>query len=199
MALWTAQAYETTGGLAVGDPAVALGRPLSARLGPDLLGGVFDGLLRPLADAPVWLVPRSDRPDIATLWDWRPHASAGVEVTAGSVLGTLPEVSGIEYRVLVPPGVQGVIEHVADPGRYRGDDVLATVAGTEVHLAESWPVRRPRPVDERLATTEPLLTGQRVLDTLFPVARGGSASVPGGFGTGKTMLLQQVAKWCTPT
>ncbi|WP_372735437.1 V-type ATP synthase subunit A [Nocardioides sp.] len=193
----TAQAYETTAGLAVGDPAVALGRPLSARLGPDLLGGVFDGLLRPLSDAPVWLTPRSDHPGVDTLWAWQPSVAPGAEVHEGSVLGIVPEVSGIEYRILVPPGVHGVVEGLAGPGRYRGDDVLATVSGTEVHLAESWPVRLPRPVGERLDTVEPLLTGQRVLDALFPVAQGGSASVPGGFGTGKTMLLQQVAKWCT--
>lgn len=195
----TVQAYETTSGLVVGDPAVALGQPLSARLGPDLLGGVFDGLLRPLGDAPTWLAPRPAHPatDTVTTWSWQPTVAEHDPVTEGTVLGILPEVQGVEYRVLVPPGARGPVEGLAPAGRYAGDDVLATVAGTEVSLTQEWPVRRPRPVRERLDTVDPLLTGQRVLDALFPLARGGSASVPGGFGTGKTMLLQQVAKWCT--
>lgn len=193
----TVQAYETTGGLAVGDPVAALGRPLSARLGPDLLGGAFDGLLRPLADAPTWLPPQPDRPPAANRWAWLPAVAAGDAVTEGEVLGTLPGVRGVEYRILVPPGVRGRVDHLAPAGRYGGDDLVASVAGTPVQVTQTWPVRRPRPVRERLDAGDPLLTGQRVLDALFPLARGGSASVPGGFGTGKTMLLQQVAKWCT--
>ena len=194
----TVQAYETTGGLAVGDPAVSLGRPLSVPLGPHLLGGVFDGLLRPLIDAPTWLPPRPDQPEVAHQWTWQPRVREDDSVTAGAVLGTLPDVRGIEFRVLVPPGVRGRVQRLAPPGGgYGPDDVLATVSGRDVRVTETWPIRRPRPVQERLDSVEPLLTGQRVLDALFPVALGGSASVPGGFGTGKTMLLQQVAKWCT--
>jgi V/A-type H+-transporting ATPase subunit A len=193
----TAQAYESTGGLRVGAPAVALGRPLSARLGPGLLGGVFDGLLRPLGDASTWLPPRPALAADTRRWAWRPRVVEGAMVDEGAVLGTLPEVTGIEYRILVPAGVRGRVEHLAPAGDYTGEDVLAVVSGEAVRLAAEWPIRRPRPVRERLDPVEPLLTGQRVLDALFPIARGGSAAVPGGFGTGKTMLLQQVEKWCT--
>ncbi len=191
------QAYEYTGGLAAGDPATATGRPLSARLGPELLGGVFDGLLRPLTSAPTWLVPSTERTEAATAWAWRPTTSEGATVAEGAVLGTLPGAGGVDYRILVPPGVGGTIDQLADPGDYGPDDTLATVAGTPIRIGTDWPVRRPRPIRRRIDAAEPLLTGQRVLDTVFPVARGSSAAVPGGFGTGKTMLLQQVAKWCT--
>jgi V/A-type H+-transporting ATPase subunit A len=102
----------------------------------------------------------------------------------------------IEHRVLVPPGLTGSVEAVAPAGRRSAEEAVATVGGTPVRPTQDWPVRRPRPVRERLATTEPLVTGQRVLDAVFPVALGGTAGVPGGFGTGKTMLLQQIAKWC---
>lgn len=192
----TVQAYEYTGGLAAGDPVVALGHPLSARLGPDLLGGVFDGLLRPLSGAPTWLVP-DGRPREATgTWSWQPGVTEGAVVTQGAVLGTLPHGGGPEFRVLVPPGVDGRVEWVAPPGSYGTREPLVVVAGTPVSPTTDWPVRRPRPVRDRLASSEPLLTGQRVLDAVFPLARGGTAGVPGGFGTGKTMLLQQIAKWC---
>ena len=190
------QAYEYTGGLAAGDSVVALGRPLSARLGPGLLGGVFDGLLRPLTSAPTWLTPGSQREDTAAEWRWQPGVVEGAEVSAGAVLGVVPDAGGVEYRVLVPPGVGGRVEQLAGAGAYGADAVVATVAGTPVGMSALWPVRRPRPVRERVAAAEPLLTGQRVIDAVFPLARGSSAAVPGGFGTGKTMLLQQIAKWC---
>ncbi len=193
----TVQAYEYTGGLATGHPAVSLGHPLSARLGPDLLGGVFDGLLRPLSTAPTWLVPDTDRRDSTARWNWQPSVAEGAAVSEGGVLGTVPDAGGVEYRVLVPPGVNGTVESLSGPGSYLSQETVATVGGTAVRIATDWPVRRARPVRERVDATEPLLTGQRVLDTVFPVARGSSAAVPGGFGTGKTMLLQQVAKWCT--
>jgi V/A-type H+/Na+-transporting ATPase subunit A len=192
----TVQAYEYTGGLAAGDRVAAVGRPLSARLGPDLLGGVFDGLLRPLTSAPTWLVPDSDRRDTTSRWQWQPSVAVEAVVTEGTVLGTVPGAGSVEYRVLVPPGINGRVGAVAARGTFSPDDTVATVAGTHVRLATDWPVRRPRPTRERVGANEPLLTGQRVLDTVFPVALGSTAAVPGGFGTGKTMLLQQVAKWC---
>ncbi|MFC4783829.1 V-type ATP synthase subunit A [Nocardioides sp. MAHUQ-72] len=191
------QAYEYTGGLAVGDRVTALGRPLSARLGPWLLGGVFDGLLRPLASAPTWLEPDTDQRDTGSQWEWRPAVGVGDEVTPGAVLGTVPGAGSVDYRVLAPPGVGGPVRWLAGPGTYTADEPVADVAGTSVTMGATWPVRRPRPVLSRVATAEPLLTGQRVLDALFPLARGSTAAVPGGFGTGKTMLLQQVAKWCS--
>jgi len=191
------QAYEYTGGLAVGDPVAALGTPLSARLRPELLGGVFDGLLRSLVTAPTWLAPQADRQAASTHWAWRPAVAQGVVVTEGTVLGIVPMAGGVEYRVLVPPGVSGPVEHIVSAGAYNSDEPVATVAGAPVRISVDWPVRRPRPVRERVEAAAPLLTGQRVLDAVFPLARGGSAAVPGGFGTGKTMLLQQIAKWCT--
>ena len=190
------QAYEYTGGLAVGDRAAPLGRPLSARLGPWLLGGVFDGLLRPLGSAPTWLVPDADQPQPDSVWEWRPVVAPGEQVTAGQVLGTVPGAGSVEYRVLVPPGVAGPVDWCAKPGEHPSSEPVATVAGRAVGWDVSWPVRRPRPVRRRIPTGEPLLTGQRVLDALYPVARGSSGAVPGGFGTGKTVLLQQIAKWC---
>ncbi len=191
------QAYEYTGGLAVGDSVTALGTPLSARLGPELLGGVFDGLLRPLTTAPTWLTPDAHRQADTATWTWRPSVTEGAEVTEGAILGSILTMSTVEYRVMVPPGVSGRVAHLAAAGEYRSDDTAAVVAGTTVRISASWPVRRPRPVRTRVDAVEPLLTGQRVLDAIFPLARGSSAAVPGGFGTGKTMLLQQIAKWCT--
>ena len=192
----TVQAYDYTGGLAPGAPVAALGRALSARLGPQLLGGVFDGLLRPLTAAPAWLGSDTAWRAPPTRWDWQPSVIHGADVTEGMVLGTVP-ATGVEYRVLVPPGVNGRVDHLAAPGPREPQDVVATVAGVAVRLGTDWPVRRGRPVRRRVDADEPLLTGQRVLDAVFPVARGSSAAVPGGFGTGKTMLLQQIAKWCT--
>ena len=190
------QAYEYTGGLSVGDRVVALGRPLSAHLGPELLGGVFDGLLRPLAGAPAWLTPDAERSGLRREWEWRPSVVKGADIREGGVLGIVPDVGSVEYRVLVPPGTGGEVEEIIGPGCYGPEQTLAVVAGTPVRVSTDWPVRQPRPVRERIAATEPLLTGQRVLDAVFPLARGGSAAVPGGFGTGKTVLLQQIAKWC---
>ncbi|KRE52526.1 V-type ATP synthase subunit A [Phycicoccus sp. Soil748] len=194
----TVQAYEYTGGLAVGEPARALGRPLSARLGPHLLGGVFDGLLRPLLGASTWLTADAGRPAAGTARvQWEPGVAVGAQVSAGTRLGTLPGTGALEHRVLVPPGLTGTVDWVAPAGVRAAAEPLVTVGGEAVRAVEDWPVRRPRPVRARFGASEPLLTGQRVLDAVFPVARGGTVAVPGGFGTGKTMLLQQIAKWCT--
>ncbi|WP_454860831.1 V-type ATP synthase subunit A [Promicromonospora soli] len=190
------QAYEYTGGLAPGAVAVPQGRPLSAELGPWLLGGVFDGLLRPLSSAQRWLGPGAYQRDGGRTWHVRPVVTAGVRVAAGDVLAVAGVPGPLAHRVLVPPDVAGAVEHVVAAGEYPPDATLAVVAGTPITLTESWPVRRPRPARGRSETVEPLHTGQRVLDLLFPVTRGGTAAVPGGFGTGKTVLLQQLAKWC---
>lgn len=192
----TAQAYEYTGGLAPGAVVEPRGEPLAARLGPHLLGGIFDGLLRPLRDAPTWLVPGVREQDATTSWHFVPDVGPGAVLGGGELLGRVPAPRGPEHRVLAPPG-GGVVTDLVPAGGYTGDDVLARVGGVPVSLMSSWPVRRPRPYRERLEAAQPLRTGQRVLDVLFPVALGGTASVPGGFGTGKTVLLQQVAKWCT--
>lgn len=192
----TAQAYEYTGGLGPGDPAEPLRQPLSARLGPHLIGGVFDGLLRPLATASTWLTPGSYRRDDDRCRHFRPAVTVGDEVVAGQVLGSITDCGPLDYRILVPPTGGGRVESVAAEGDYPADTVVAEVAGVAVAITTSWPVRLARPFRARTAGVEALHTGQRVLDLLFPVAKGGSAAVPGGFGTGKTVMLQQLAKWC---
>jgi V/A-type H+/Na+-transporting ATPase subunit A len=193
----TVQAYEYTGGLAPGQPVRSRGEPLSARLGPHLLGGIFDGLLRPLAGAPAWLEPGYPfRAADGQEWEFTPQAEVGTAVGEGASLGSVTVSGDIAYQVLVPPGVHGTVDKVREAGPAPGDAVIATVSGTDVYLTSSWPVRRPRPYLRWLEATSPLLTGQRVIDVLFPVTKGGSCAVPGGFGTGKTMLLQQITKWC---
>jgi len=194
----TVQAYEYTGGLAPGQPARSRGEPLSARLGPHLLGGIFDGLLRPLSGAPAWLEPGHAFAATATdtEFEFTPLAAVGAAVGEGASLGSVTVAGGIDYRVLVPPGRGGVVEKIREAGMAPADSVIATVSGTEVCLTAAWPVRRPRPYRQRLGADAPLLTGQRVVDVLFPITKGGSCAVPGGFGTGKTVLLQQITKWC---
>lgn len=193
----TVQAYEDTGGLAPGAPVSSLGAPLSARLGPGLLGAVFDGLLRPLSGAGTWLVPGAARGDGgAQHWHFRPSVAVGATVKPGEELGTIGHDTPLPLRIVVPVGAAGVVGYVGEAGGYPADAVVATVAGVDVSLTTRWPVRRPRSYRERLDAAEGLHTGQRVLDLLYPLARGSSAAVPGGFGTGKTMLLQQIAKWC---
>ncbi|MFJ4553665.1 V-type ATP synthase subunit A [Streptomyces sp. NPDC088817] len=192
----TVQAYEYTGGLAPGHPAEPQGRPLSVRLAPDLLGGVFDGLLRPLAGTGDLLTtggPTTGEPGPVD-WSFTPRQSEGTRVAAGDVLGEIG--ASVSLRLLVPPDVTGQVTRIASAGEHSSDAVLAVVDGHEVRMAQSWPVRRPRPVARRLTADVPLNTGQRAVDLLFPVARGSTVAVPGGFGTGKTMLLQQIAKWC---
>jgi V/A-type H+-transporting ATPase subunit A len=197
------QAYEYTGGLRPGDPVRPTGRPLSAPLGPHLLGSVVDGLLRPLSGAPRWLAPGAAAAAAdagGARWRFRPQVREGMEVGEGATLGTLRDGGPLELRVLVPPGVSGRVAALRADGAVSADDDVATLTGAtgsvEVGIGTSWPVRRPRPVRERLDLGPPLHTGQRVVDVLFPVARGSTAAVPGGFGTGKTVLLQQIAKWC---
>ncbi len=193
----TIQAYEYTGGLAPGHPARSRGEPLSARLGPHLLGGIFDGLLRPLSGAPAWLEPGHPLTAAADVeFEFTPETEAGTVLGEGASLGSVAVAGRIGYRSLVPPGLSGVVEKVREAGPAPSDAVIATVSGTDVRMTSAWPVRRPRPYRRRLAAGPPLLTGQRVVDVLFPVAKGSSCAVPGGFGTGKTVLLQQIAKWC---
>jgi V/A-type H+-transporting ATPase subunit A len=194
--LATVQAYEYTGGLAPGDPAYAGGAPLSGQFGPHLLGGIFDGLLRPLVGAPTWLRPGHTAADDETAYGFTPEVADGAAVREGDRLGSVTLPGGVPYRVLVPPGADGTVAGVRPAGPADGRSVVATVGGTPVRLTTTWPVRRPRPFRERVPGDVPLLTGQRAVDMLFPVTRGGTAAVPGGFGTGKTVLLQQIAKWC---
>jgi V/A-type H+/Na+-transporting ATPase subunit A len=198
--LVTAQVYEYTGGLRVGAPAVGLGRPLSARLGPGLLGGIFDGLLRRLSGRSTWLEPGSlAEQSSPARFGFEPAASTGTELGTGALLGILGndrQDSGIVHRVLVPPSVSGRLEWLSPETDLCDDEPVAVVGGQPVTLSEQWPVRRPRPNRARRPLGPPLVTGQRVVDLLFPIAKGATAAVPGGFGTGKTVLLQQIVKWC---
>jgi V/A-type H+/Na+-transporting ATPase subunit A len=192
----TVQAYEYTGGLGPGAGVVALGRPLSAWLGPGLLGGVFDGLLRPLHTAPTWLTPGHDSEIDGTTWHFEPETTVGVELTAGVLLGVVPGAGSVPHRVQVPAGMSGTLDWIAGSGDYAADETIALVGGQPVAIAARWPVRQARPYRRRRDDAVALTTGQRVIDLLFPIARGSTAAVPGGFGTGKTVLLQQIAKWC---
>ncbi len=192
------QVHAYTGGVRPGDRVVATGHPLRALLGPGLLGGVFDGMLRRLSGAGA-VLGDGDRPgtlDETRRWPFTPTRAEGDQVGPGDLLGDVPETQAIAFRARVPHGAGGTIDWIAPPGRYAVAEPVARIGGVDVTLAEHWPVRRPRPLAERLRTDVPLRTGQRALDLFFPVARGGSAAVPGGFGTGKTVLLQQIAKWC---
>jgi V/A-type H+/Na+-transporting ATPase subunit A len=190
------EAYEYTGGLGPDAKAYARGEPLSASLGPGLLGGVFDGLLRPLSPRGTWLLPGAtgDLHDGRT-WSFTPAVHVGDTVAAGDIVGTVAGDGPVELRVLVPSGVAGTVGYVAAAGDARSGTALAMIDGTEVGLTQRWPVRRARPYRERLDSAGPLVTGQRALDLLYPIALGSTAAVPGGFGTGKTVLLQQIAKW----
>ena len=194
----TVQVYEETSGLRPREAVAATGRPLSAELGPGLLGGVFDGMLRRLQGAGPWLEPGTlaSALDPERRWRFTPSVRPGEDVEPGRLLGTVPETDAIAYRVLVPHELAGTVQTIADEGEFAVGETIATVAGQELTLAHAWPVRRPRPAAGRLASGRPLVTGQRAVDLLFPLCHGSTAGVPGGFGTGKTLLLQQIAKWC---
>jgi V/A-type H+-transporting ATPase subunit A len=192
----TAQAYEYLGGMCVGDRAAGIGRPLSAPLGPALLGGIFDGLLRPLSGAAEFLTPGAlvAHPTPGP-FAFTPEKKRGDAAAGGMRIGVLATTGHVQHRVLIPPGVAGAIDWIADAGDFASDGVIARVGDRDISLTELWPVRVPRPLGARLAAAAPLLTGQRALDLLYPIAKGDTAGVPGGFGTGKTMLLQQILKW----
>jgi V/A-type H+-transporting ATPase subunit A len=201
----TIQVYEETSGLRPGAPVFGTGLPLSVELGPGLLSSIFDGIQRPL---PV-LEMRSGafigrgikttplyRKDV---WTFTPSVEAGQDVQEGTVLGSVPETALIEHRITVPPDMAGRLTWVAPEGEYTIVDPIArleTAQGErEITMLQRWSVRRPRPYARRLPPTEMLMTGQRVLDTFFPLAKGGAAAIPGGFGAGKSMAQQQIAKW----
>jgi len=188
-----AQVHEYTGGLAVGAPVWSSGHALTVELGPGLLGGIYDGLLRPLDIADEFLAPRRLTRPTATSHRFEPRVETGDEVFAGDVLGAIP--GSFEHLVLVPPATAGRLTRLVPAGEYSTTDVVAEIDGAPVRLASEWPIRRPRPIAERRVDRRPFVTGQRVLDVLEPIATGSSATVIGGFGEGKTMLLEQLAKW----
>ncbi len=197
----TVQVFEDTTGLALEEPVEATGAPLQAELGPGLLGSVLDGTGRPLSRlaehegnflSTGTVAPTLDR---ARRWDFTPTVTPGTVVAPGDQLGTVQENEGIVHRVLLPPGIDGVIAELA-AGRYAVDEPIGRLEdGAPLTLLQRWPVRVPRPVARWLAADRPFITGQRVFDFLFPVAEGGSVAVPGGFGTGKTVIEQSLAKY----
>ena len=198
---FTAQVYEDTTGLRPGDSVVGSGRPLSVDLGPGVLGNIFDGLLRPLGkDDPEPFV----HPGMATpppgCFGFRPLVRVGDELGQGAQIGEMGN-NGSTQKLMLPPHQHGVVDELKPEGEYREDEVLAVLVDDaggrhEIRMTHAWPVRQARPVQKRLPAAGPLVTGQRLLDTLFPVAKGGRAALPGGFGTGKTVLQQSLAKWC---
>jgi len=201
----TIQVYEDVTMLKPGAPIRRTGAPLSVWLGPGLVGNIYDGIQRPLrgiqARSGVW-VRRGEKVeplDTEARWLFEPVAHAGQPVAAGQVLGEVAETPLVKHRVLVPPGVSGTVRSVAAKGEYTIKDTIAVIetpAGQrEVTMVQRWPVRVPRPIRERLRINRPLITGQRVIDTFFPIGKGGTAAIPGGFGTGKTITQHQLAKW----
>lgn len=195
-----AQVYEDTTGLRPGDRVTGLGDALSIRLRPGLLGQIFDGLLRPLASMSGDTVQPGLREAVPGTVDYRPLVVPGDRLQPGDVLGEF-QTPGLVEKHLLPPQVSGEVVSVVAPGSYRDDETLCEVLtgdGEPLSLSAGhyWPIRRARPVRRRLLPDEPLITGQRIMDALFPVARGGRAALPGGFGTGKTILQESLAKWC---
>ena len=198
------QVYEETGGIGPGEPVFTTGAPLSVELGPGLIESIYDGIQRPLTKIREQAgdrIPRGvmvDALDHEKLWAFTPVAKVGDELIGGDVLGTVQETEIVTHRIMVPPGVSGKLTWI-----FEGEaNIVTPIAklekdGKEVELPmlQRWPVRRGRPYKEKLPPTEPMVTGQRVIDTLFPVAKGGVAAVPGPFGSGKTVVQHQLAKW----
>ena len=205
--LTTIQVYETTTGLKPGEPVYGTGQPISVTLGPGILRNIFDGIERPLeeiAKESGAFIPTGshvDPLDKNKLWDVTMVAKVGDEVKGGDIYATIPETDLITHKCMISPYTKGKVIEVAPSGQYKIDDVVMKIETAdgeivECTLTQKWPIKQARPVTKRLPISMPLVTGQRVIDTLFPIAKGGTAAIPGGFGTGKTMTQHQLAKWC---
>lgn len=203
----TIQVYEETTGLKPLEPVEKTGQPMTVTLGPGILDNIFDGIQRPLKDiekASGAFIKRGasvNALDENKLWDVTIDVKKGDVLSPGQVYAQCNETSIIRHKCMVPPNISGEVISVAKNGKYSVNDTVVTLRsedGTEwpLSLCQKWPIRSPRPIGKRLPTNVPLITGQRVIDTLFPIAKGGAAAVPGGFGTGKTMTQHQLAKWC---
>lgn len=201
--LATIQVYEDTSGLLIGEPVESTEGPLKLELGPGLLTSIYDGIQRPLPviadDTNSDFIARgtvASALDRTKQWDFTPVATVGQQVLGGDVLGTTPEGGTVLHRIMVPPDISGTVAEIVPAGLYTIDDVIARLEdGTEIKMSQWWPVRYGRPYKRKLDPTTPFMTGMRILDTFFPVALGGNAIIPGGFGTGKTVTQQSLAKW----
>ena len=202
----TLQVYEDTTSLAPGAPVYGSGMPLAVELGPGIIGTIYDGIQRPLEtiarSSGQYIrkgihVPALDRDKT---WLFKPRVKPGDIVHPGCVIGVVPETGLVEHRVMAPAGLQGKVVSVVPEGIYTIEEVVAVVTDHDqdisVRMYQRWPVRQARPYRQKERLTVPLITGQRIIDTLFPVAKGGAVAVPGGFGTGKTIIQHQIAKWC---
>ncbi len=198
------QVYEETGGIGPGEPVETTGAPLSVELAPGLIESIYDGIQRPLniiRDQAGDRITRGivvDALDHEKLWEFKPVCAVGELVKAGDILGTVQETEAVEHRVMVPPGVEGTLSWIFE----GSSNIISPIAKIktekeeqEVTMLQRWPVRKGRPYGKKLPPNEPMLTGQRVIDTLFPIAKGGVAAVPGPFGSGKTVVQHQLAKW----
>ena len=198
------QCYEVTSGLKPGEPVIDTGMPLIAELGPGIMGRIVDGVER--SETELWdltgpFVSRGT--NIASLnrekkWYFKAKVKTGDRVSGGDVIGTVQETASFEHRIMIPPNQSGTIKSIKS-GEFNVTDVIGELQAdsflVDLTMMQRWPVRRPRPTRERLPLNQPLMTGQRVIDTFFPCAKGGAAAIPGGFGTGKTVTLQQISKW----
>ncbi len=202
----TIQVYEETTGIKPGEPIYSTGSPLSVQLGPGIIGNIFDGIQRPLPDVAKKTGPFIVRgTNINALdedkeWDIKLKVETGEKLVSGQVVAELNETSIIVHKIMLPPGVNGEVTEVVPDGRYTIDQEIVQLklddgSNYSVKLYQEWPIRQPRPYYDRLSIEKPLLTGQRVFDTFFPLAKGGTAAIPGGFGAGKTMTQHQLAKW----
>lgn len=203
----TIQCYEETTGLKPGDPVVGTHTQMSLMLGPGILDNIFDGIERPLSEIEKEVGAFINRGSTVSplnterKWDVTVTVKVGDRLSGGMIYATVPETPVITHRLMVHPCLSGEVISVAEDGKYTLNDTIVKIQDSlgaihELKLYQRWPIRTPRPVSERLTPTIPLITGQRVIDTLFPISKGGTAAIPGGFGTGKTMTQHQLAKWC---
>lgn len=203
----TIQVYEETTGLKPGEKVISTGGPMCVTLGPGIITNIFDGIERPLGalekNFGAFIGKGTSVPSLDTEkeWDVTVTVSVGDHLKGGDIYATCPETAIITHKIMVPPELEGDVVFCADSGKYRLNDTIIKIKDSkgpehELTLCQKWPIRTPRPVAKRLPSSKPLITGQRIIDTVFPIAKGGAAAIPGGFGTGKTMTQHQLAKWC---
>jgi V/A-type H+-transporting ATPase subunit A len=203
----TIQVYEETTGLRPGDEVVSTGAAISVTLAPGIISNIFDGIERPLQEIAAKsgaFISRGvsvESLDTTKLWDVHITVKPGDKIYGGTIIAEVPETRAVIHKSMVPPDVFGTVTKIAPDGKYTIKDTIVTIIDNkgqeqELSLTQKWPIRIPRPTAKRYSSDRPLVTGQRILDTLFPISKGGTAAIPGGFGTGKTMTQHQLAKWC---